>query len=101
MHTTQGPASRDGPLEPEDSSVVLTRLLTEHSVGTGRITPRPRGARLAGEHRSQIEEVLDTLEESPGFTPTVVFGNGCYATGRYGDAVRCFIAVLGQEYKPK
>ena len=64
----------------------LGDLLTENSIGTARLTPRPRGGRLTGDPRRTLEQTLDSLEASPAARVTLVYGNGCFAVGRYAEA---------------
>ena len=71
---------------PESLSV-LAELLEQYASGSGRITPRPRGTRLHPETISVLETALATAEVigkvSKRPEELMVFGNGCYAAGRY------------------
>ena len=74
----------------------LAALLAENAIGTARITPRPRGGRLAGESRGQLEMVLAQLEAACAGANCLVYGNGCFAVGRYSDAAAVYESILRQ-----
>ncbi|GIS94224.1 MAG: hypothetical protein CM1200mP22_14610 [Dehalococcoidia bacterium] len=85
---------------PESLSV-LAELLEQYASGSGRITPRPRGTRLHPETISVLETALATAEVigkvSKRPEELMVFGNGCYAAGRYEDAANAFLTILHSE----
>ena len=79
----------------------LAELLEWHDLGTGVLTPRPRGGRLQGEDAAAVAAVLDELaavdEGLPsGRSPrSLIFGNGCFAIGRYPEALAVYQALAG------
>ena len=83
----------------------LAKLLDQHATGLGRITPRPRGARLSPEIRELLEEAVaavanslqGSVEGSLDTAGSLVYGNGCYAIGRHADAAEVYSAVLERE----
>ncbi len=72
----------------------LGELLIENSIGTARLTPRPRGGRLTGEPRRALEQALASFEDSTTSLAFLVYGNGCFAVGRYADAAAVYQAIL-------
>ena len=72
----------------------LGELLTENAVGVGRLTPRPRGGRLTGDPRRALEQTLAFLEDTPSSLGCLVYGNGCFAVGRYTDAAAVYQGIL-------
>ncbi|MEE3166068.1 MAG: tetratricopeptide repeat protein, partial [Chloroflexota bacterium] len=79
----------------------LSALLEQYATGTGRITPRPRGARLSEEIRATLEDAVAALENTFGelVSPEelFIFGNGCYAIGRHADASEAYMSILADE----
>ena len=73
----------------------LSMLLLANGVGVERLTPRPRGGRLTGEPREEVECLLDILEGSAVADANLVYGNGCFAVGRYGQAAAVFERIVG------
>ena len=79
----------------------LIVLLQNNSIGVTYLTPLPRGGRLRGEAARQIEQTLEGLEAA---TPLgeealadLIFGNGCFAVGRYDVAARVYSRILQEE----
>ena len=72
----------------------LSDLLIEHSIGVDRLAPRPRGGRLTGEACRQVEEVLSDLGSPSQQISEMVYGNGCFAVARYGDAATVYQYML-------
>ena len=72
----------------------LSGLLTENSIGLERLTPRPRGGRLSGDPQQQVELVLDSLENSEVSNTSLIYGNGCFAVGRYAEAADVFQLIV-------
>jgi tetratricopeptide (TPR) repeat protein len=79
----------------------LSALLEQYATGTGRINPRPRGARLSEEIRATLEDAVAALENASGELVSpgelLVFGNGCYAIGRHADASEAYLSILANE----
>jgi superkiller protein 3 len=79
----------------------LSELLEWHNLGTGALTPRPRGGRLHGEDAAAMAELLDQLAAADEGLPagrsprSLVFGNGCFAIGRYAEALVVYQALAG------
>ena len=81
-----------------DDSVVdtlvgrLAGLLEWHGLGSAALTPRPRGGRLHGEDAVEVVALLDDLvaadpQLASGMSMrSLIFGNGCFAIGRYAEA---------------
>ena len=75
----------------------LSGLLAENGIGLERLTPRPRGGRLSGESQQAVERVLDTVESSQASKTNLVYGNGCFAVGRYVEAAAVYERIaVGQ-----
>jgi tetratricopeptide (TPR) repeat protein len=72
----------------------LGELLTEHGIGVGRLTPRPRGGRLAGEPLKEVEQAVSAVDVSSSNSGALVYGNGCFAVGRYADAAAVYRTIL-------
>ena len=72
----------------------LSGLLAENDVGVALLTPRPRGGRLSGEPRREVEDVLDALGPWEPARTSVVYGNGCFAVGRYNEAATVYRRIL-------
>ena len=88
----------------ESADELLSRLagkLEWHGLGTGVLTPRPRGGRLHGEDAAAVAELLDALATMDDGIPTgrsphsLMFGNGCFAIGRYPEALAVYQALAG------
>ena len=80
--------------EPSSALAALASLLEELGIGSGRITPRPRGSRLTEEERARLEDTSAAAQRLP---PTLVYGNACYALGRHEDAVEVYRGILNVE----
>ena len=80
----------------------LAGLLEWHGLGTAALSPRPRGGRLQGADAAEITALLDELARQDGQLPagrrprSLIFGNGCFAIGRYADAERVYRALAGR-----
>ena len=87
--------------EVPGSLTALAMLLEQHATGLGRITPRPRGARLGPDVRAMLEEAVTAVESSSKdgvmAEESLVYGNGCYAIGRHADASDVYLAILEKE----
>ena len=74
----------------------LSALLERHGLGIDTLTPRPRGSRLYGADAADVAELLDALAAAePGLPAgrhpqSLVFGNGCFAIGRYAEAMAVY-----------
>ena len=79
----------------------LIVLLQDHAIGVAYLTPLPRGGRLRGTAAREMESALDGLASSSPDGIEVsedrVYGNGCFAVGRYADAARVYARILAQE----
>ena len=77
----------------------LSALLTENGIGVGRLTPRPRGGRLSGEPQQEVERTLDALKADGPANSSLIYGNGCFAVGRYSDAAAVFQRILAGDQR--
>ena len=79
----------------------LILLLQDHAIGVAYLTPLPRGGRLRGPAAREMEQALDGLASAESSELQVsadqVYGNGCFAVGRYDDAARVFASILSRE----
>ena len=79
----------------------LILLLQDHGIGVAYLTPMPRGGRLRGPAAMEMEQALDGLVALASARVEVeedrVYGNGCFAVGRYRDAARVYSSILSQE----
>ena len=75
----------------------LTGLLIENGIGAERVTPRPRGGRLSGEPQREVEEVLDCLEADESVAGSLIYGNGCFAVGRYEAAAAVYRRIREED----
>ena len=79
----------------------LILLLQDHGIGVAYLSPMPRGGRLRGPAAVEMEQALDGLVALGPAGVEVeedrVFGNGCFAVGRYRDAARVYSRILLQE----
>ena len=84
-----------------ESLAALASLLDQYATGSGRITPRPRGARLSEDVRNLLANALAAVEgatNGAGATADqLVYGNGCYAVGRHADASDVYLSILEDE----
>ena len=77
----------------------LAGLLEWHGLGTAALTPRPRGGRLYGQDAAEIAALLDELAGRDALLPagrsprSLIFGNGCFAIGRYAEALAVYQAL--------
>ena len=80
----------------------LAGLLEWHGLGSAALTPRPRGGRLTGEDAGEVALLLDQLAEEDGglqlgsSPSSLIFGNGCFAIGRYDAAYTVFQGLTTQ-----
>ena len=80
----------------------LAGLLEWHGLGSAALTPRPRGGRLTGEDAAEVATLLDQLIEADaglqrGQSPrSLIFGNGCFAIGRYAEAYTVYHGLAAQ-----
>ena len=80
----------------------LAGLLEWHGLGSAALTPRPRGGRLTGEDAAEVAALLDQLTEADaglqrGQSPrSLIFGNGCFAIGRYAEAYTVYLGMAAQ-----
>ena len=72
----------------------LASLLRDNGIGLSLLTPRSRGGRLETHIREQLERVLTELEASSPVPSDLVYGNGCFAVGRYADAATVYQQIL-------
>ena len=72
----------------------LSGLLRDNGIGLTLLTPRPRGRRLETHTREQLQRVLAELEASSPVPSDLVYGNGCFAVGRYVDATTVYQRIL-------
>ena len=79
----------------------LIVLLQDHAIGVAYLTPIPRGGRLRGAAAREMESALDGLASAaPGgieVSADLVFGNGCFAVGRYAEAATVYKEILARE----
>ena len=75
----------------------LSGLLTEYGIGLSRLTPRPQGGRLSGAHQEEVGQVINSLEAQGPPELSLVYGNGCFALGRYDAAVAVYHQILDNE----
>ena len=79
----------------------LIVLLQDHAIGVAYLTPIPRGGRLRGAAAREMESALDGLASaaSDGMEVSTdrVYGNGCFAIGRYAEAAKVYARILGPE----
>ena len=75
----------------------LSALLAENGVGLGRLTPRPRGGRLSGQVREELERLLAGLETAGATETRLLYGNGCFAVNRYAEAGEVYQGILEKE----
>lgn len=74
----------------------LAGLLEWHGLGSAALTPRPRGGRLHGEDADEMVGLLDELAATDSelasgrSTRSLIFGNGCFAIGRYAEAMAVY-----------
>ena len=79
----------------------LAGLLEWHGLGSAALTPRPRGGRLHGEDAAEVVALLDRLaaadpELASGRSMrSLIFGNGCFAIGRYSEALAVYQSLAG------
>ena len=79
----------------------LAGLLEWHGLGSAALTPRPRGGRLHGEEAAEVSVLLDELAAADsglasGRSPrSLIFGNGCFAIGRYAEALAVYQSLAG------
>ena len=77
----------------------LAGLLEWQGLGTAALTPRPRGGRLHGEDAEEVASLLEQLAQSDAGLPagsrprSLIFGNGCFAIGRYAEALAVYPGV--------
>ena len=73
-----------------ESLAALASLLDQYATGSGRITPRPRGARLSEDVKNMLADALAVVESAANWAGPVVdlpvYGHGCYAVGRHAAA---------------
>ena len=80
----------------------LAGLLEWQGLGTAALTPRPRGGRLHGEDAEEVASLLEQLAQSDAGLPagnrprSLIFGNGCFAIGRYAEALSVYQALAGE-----
>ena len=80
----------------------LAGLLEWQGLGTAALTPRPRGGRLLGEEAEEVSRLLERLADVDAGLPegrrprSLIFGNGCFAIGRYTEALAVYQALAGQ-----
>ena len=76
----------------------LILLLQDNAIGVAYLTPLPRGGRLRGAAAKAMEAALEGLAALPSspFEPSAdqVYGNGCFAIGRYADAAKVYTRIL-------
>ena len=83
--------------EPMVESAELADLLDDVSIGEALLSPIPRGGMLTGASLEKVERALEAIEaRSPGPYP-LVYGNGCFAVGRYADAAEVYSRILERE----
>ena len=81
----------------------LSALLEWHGLGVATLTPRPRGGRLYGEDAAAIAALLDELSTAAPALPegrsaqSLRFGNGCFAIGRYAEAMAAYQTLAGAQ----
>ena len=80
--------------EPAAPLAALASLLQDLVIGSGRITPRPRGSRLTDNERARLEDAAEAVRPQP---PTLVYGNACYALGRHEEATEVYRGILEAE----
>ena len=79
----------------------LAALLESHGLGVAALTPRPRGSRLYGDAADAMAELLDALAAAAPSLPagqhpqSLLFGNGCFAIGRYAEAMAVYQTLAG------
>ena len=78
----------------EDVNQRLAELLVESGIGDSYVTPPPRGAGLTGVNKERALGLLDSLEPLPEAGRGMVYGNACFAVGRYPDAAEVYTALL-------
>jgi len=84
-----------------ESLAALASLLDQYATGSGRITPRPRGARLSEDVRTMLADAIAAVESAASSAgpaaDLLVYGNGCYAVGRHADASGVYLSILEDE----
>ena len=82
-------------MEPRETLLArLAGLLADNGIGLTMLTPRPRGRGLGDDSRGQLKRVLAELEASSPAPADLVYGNGCFAVGRYVDATAVYRRIL-------
>ena len=85
-------------MQPNDIfSITLAGLLEDASLGVERLNPRPGGGNVTGEVFSELERALEALEDVQIGPYPLVYGNGCFAVGRYDDASDVYVNILDRE----
>ncbi|MCY3690401.1 MAG: tetratricopeptide repeat protein, partial [Chloroflexi bacterium] len=80
----------------------LAGLLEWQGLGTAALTPRPRGGRLHGADAEEVASLLEELAAADAELPagrrprSLIFGNGCFAIGRYAEALTVYQALVGE-----
>ena len=72
----------------------LSELLSENEIGVARLTPRPRGARLADQAQQKIQEMLAALEAVPMVEASLIYANGCFGVRRFAGAAKVYRHIL-------
>ncbi|MCH8831213.1 MAG: tetratricopeptide repeat protein, partial [Chloroflexi bacterium] len=49
---------------------------------------------MTGDPRRALEQTLAFLEDTPSSLGCLVYGNGCFAVGRYSDAAAVYQGIL-------
>ena len=82
-------------MQPRESLLAeLAGFLADNGIGLTMLTPRPRGRGLGDGTRDQLQRVLAELEASAPAPADLVYGNGCFAVGRYLDATAVYRRIL-------
>ncbi len=81
----------------------LAGLLEWHGLGSAALTPRPRGGRLHGEDAAEVAALLDAMAAADAELAlgrsmrSLIYGNGCFAIGRYAEALTVYQALAGAQ----
>ena len=75
----------------------LAAVLEKLGIGSGRITPRPRGLRLAGETRTRLETAVAEAADDGDAGRSLAYGNACYSLGRHDEASALFRKILASD----
>lgn len=72
----------------------LAYLLADCGIGDTYISPPPRGGSLTGVSKERVLDLLAELGPGPVDEARLVFGNACFAVGRYAEAAEAFRALV-------